>query len=209
MLDEVNYEMIPQRSVVRYIENQKHNSVEYFSQLYPSCKLDSDLTDYYTHNAEYTVKQNLDDVWNAYKLASPEEIWNGRVVSFGIMYSRKDDEVVYQNCSYGGLEVGQIIYVNLRFLKGIYNLATAFEVVKIDDKNKVIQFSYIDGGKSKGLQTIYFNSTGKGFTKISHHTDYKSDSRFRDRFLYGPFHKKCINQFHHNVKRFIFSLAKS
>jgi len=207
-LEEVDFKMIPQRRVRQYIEYQKQNNIDHFSELYPSCEKIKDLSEFSEHDKVYLVKRDIDDVWDAYIQASPVKTWDGRIVSFGIMYSRNNDKVVYRNNSYKGLEEGQIIYVNLKFFRGFYNLATAFEIVDIDDTEKIIQFSYIQGGKAQGIQTLRFVKTEDGFTKIYHHTDYKSDSHFRDRFIYVHFHKKCINQFHRNVKKLINVLTK-
>lgn len=201
LLENVNIDLIPQRSVRHYLRNQEEHNIEHFTDLHPSCNAKQDLSDFYFHKKEYLIRNNIETVWNAYSLACPVNSWEGRFISFGFMYSKLSDNVLYKDYSCNGPEEGQIIYVNLKLLKGIYNLATAFEIINIDYKNKTMQFSYLDGGKAKGIQTIKLESTEKGFTRVVHTTDYKSNSKFRDKFLYSYFHSKCINQFHHNIKK--------
>ena len=64
------------------------------------------------------------------------------------MYSRKNNAIVYRNDKYQGVENGQILYLNMKLLKGLYNLALAFEVIKVDSVSKIIEFSYVYPGQS-------------------------------------------------------------
>jgi hypothetical protein len=84
-------------------------------------------------------------------------------------------------------------------MAGLYNLAVGFEITHIDYEHKQIEFSYIEGGKAKGVQTLRFSETKAGTTKLVHQTYFKSHSNFRDRFFYPRYHKKVINEFHKNV----------
>ena len=86
-------------------------------------------------------------------------------------------------------------------MKGLYNLAVGLEIIDIDTTNKSITYSYIQGGKSRGKQTIFFFPAKNGFTEIIHQTAFKSDSYIRDRYLYPYFHRIAINEFHRNMKR--------
>ncbi|MCF6185021.1 MAG: hypothetical protein L3J56_10465, partial [Bacteroidales bacterium] len=74
-----------------------------------------------------------------------------------------------------------------------------YEVTKIDDKKKMIQFCYINNGISQGSQRIFLYKTKEGFTKILHKTYYKSRSKLRDRRLYPIFHKRVVEELHHNL----------
>jgi hypothetical protein len=87
----------------------------------------------------------------------------------------------------------------------LYNLAVAFEIIAIDVLNREIIFSYVEGGKSQGEQSIQFIDTKDGYTEIIHSTLFKSDSKFRDKFLYPKFHIKAINEFHKNILRKLLS----
>jgi hypothetical protein len=99
------------------------------------------------------------------------------------------------------IDTGQVFYINLRILGGLYNLAVGLEIINIDPVNKSITYSYVKGGKSRGEQTIHFIPTIKGYTEIIHQTAFKSDSYLRDRYLYPYFHKIAINEFHRNMKK--------
>jgi hypothetical protein len=124
------------------------------------------------------------------------------MVSFGLLISKWQNTVMYRNDEYfAGIDTGQVFYVNLKIMKGLYNLAVGLEIVNIDSTNKSITFSYLKGGKSRGEQTIYFVPTRKGHTEIIHQTAFKSNSFFRDRFLYPYFHRIAINEFHRNMKK--------
>lgn len=203
LLKDVDFKTIHQKSIKRYIEDQERKNIVCFDELMASCNVEKDMSGFSKHVAIYTIPDTITKVWKAYKKANPYKTWRGRFISFGLMYSRDDDNVRYKNFKFSGIKKGQIMYVNLRFFKGMYNLATAFEVVEVDDNKKIIQFSYIDGGKAKGVQTMKFESTPEGYTKITHFTEYKSDSHIRDKYIYGHFHKKCIDQYHDNVKKLV------
>jgi hypothetical protein len=107
---------------------------------------------------------------------------------------------------YAELDTGQVFFVNLKLLRGIYNLAVGLEIITIDSQNKTIQFSYVKGGKSEGVQTIRFFETEEGSTKILHISEFRSNSHFRDKRLYPRFHKKFIYEFHENM---LLSLGKT
>jgi hypothetical protein len=124
------------------------------------------------------------------------------MVSFGLLVSTWNNEILYRgDQNYTGIDTGQVIFVNLRILKGLYNLAVGLEIVDIDNTRKSITYSYIKGGKSRGKQTLYFRPTGKGYTRIIHQTAFKGDSFIRDRYLYPYFHRIAINEFHRNMKK--------
>ena len=86
---------------------------------------------------------------------------------------------------------------------GIYNVPVAFEFITVDSVQKVIEFSYIEGNKSSGVQQIKFLDMGGNRTKILHISYFKSNSPFRDRWLYPFFHIKIVNNFHRNMKRLL------
>jgi len=102
-----------------------------------------------------------------------------------------------------GIDTGQVFYVNLRIMGGIYNLAVGLEIIDINPVNRSITFSYLRGGKSRGEQTLYFRRARKGYTRIIHQTAFKSNSFIRDRYLYPYFHRIAINEFHRNMRNTI------
>jgi hypothetical protein len=125
-----------------------------------------------------------------------------------MIYCRSSESIIYADEMLNGLEEGRIYYLNLKILGGIYNLPVAFEITNIDPDNKTVEFSYLKGGKARGKQWIRLEESPEGYTKIIHQTLVKSDSNFRDKYLYPYFHNKLINEFHLNMKRIITARSK-
>ena len=101
--------------------------------------------------------------------------------------------------------MGQILYMDLRLIKGLYHLATAFEITKVEDETGVIEVSYSQSGVNEGKQVIQMEEDRHGNTIIRHTSMIRSGHRFRDRVLYPYFHNRLINAFHRKMKR----MAKS
>lgn len=211
--DRLNIDMnrIPQKKIRSLIEEQytvlKVSSIR---DIEPSCRRKQSLTGYRMLESVYVVREDPETVWKMYNAISPAESWNGRMVSFGLLVSKWKEGVLYNNDSYfSGIDTGQIFYVNLKIMQGLYNLAVGLEIIEVDSVNKAIKFSYLQGGKSRGEQMIYFVPTKKGYTEIIHRTAFRSNSYIRDRFLYPYFHQIAINEFHRNMKNCIFNDKKS
>ena len=200
-LDDIDMKRIPQKKVRAYIQGQKLINIRKFSDLIPTCCNGQDLTSYHKIKKTYNTKENINQLWEKYKSVSPAELWNSKMVSFSFLYSMLDNKIMYPDGVYSGIQPGQVLYLNMRILKGIYSLALAFEIVNVDDDNKIIEFSYVNGGKSVGKQIIQLVQTTEGFTQITHQSIFKSNSRFRDKALYPVFHNKLTKQFHHNVQK--------
>jgi hypothetical protein len=90
-------------------------------------------------------------------------------------------------------------------MKGLINIPVAFEIIDIDRKKQILEFSYIDNNKSLGKQTIQFFDNGDGRTMIVHRSYFRSKSWLRNELLYPGFHKKFIKEFHKNMKHLIIS----
>jgi len=196
-LGNIDMKLIPQKSIRDLLQNQ-------FSeiQLQPTVRKGQDLRGYHHLESIYRLREVPERVWKTYQVTSPAESWNGRMVSFGLMISKWENLIMYRNDQdFGGIDTGQIYYINLSIMQGLYNLAVGLEIIDIDTTNKSITFSYMQGGKSRGKQTIFFLPTKNGFTEIIHQTAFKSDSYIRDRYLYPYFHRIAINEFHRNMKR--------
>lgn len=200
-LDEIDMQKIPQKKVRAYIQGQKLLNIHKFSDLLPTCCNGQDLTAYHHIEKIYVVKENINQLWEKYKSASPADLWKSKMVSFSFLYSMTDNRIMYSDGIYTGIQPGQVLYLNMKLLRGIYNLALAFEIVTVDDVNKIIEFSYVNGGKSAGKQIIQLVKTTDGYTQITHKSIFKSNSSFRDKALYPVFHNKATRQFHHNVQR--------
>jgi hypothetical protein len=186
------------REMVAALQNEKNTGLY---ELEPTCKPGQILEGYRELESSYRIKGDMLQVWECYTSTSPAKSWNGRTVSFGLLISKYRNTLLYRNEDlYTGVDTGQVIYVNLRIMRGLYNLAVGFEIISVDPVNRSITFSYLKGGKSRGRQTIYFKPADNGYTDILHHTSFKSNSYLRDHFIYPHFHKILINEFHRNMR---------
>ena len=94
--------------------------------------------------------------------------------------SKNSDKVFYRgDQQFDALELHQIYFINLRVMR-LFNTAAALIVTKIDNDEKLLEFTYIEGNKSTGKQTVRLIETDDSETKIVHDTFYKSGSKFRD-----------------------------
>jgi hypothetical protein len=123
------------------------------------------------------------------------------MVSFGVMYSRKDKRLSYHDDRYAGLEPGQLIFLNLNLFVNRAHLAVGHEVVAVYDDLMHIKICYVQNGASVGTQLIQLKKVSDAETEVIHETWYTSGSWFRDKILYPVFHERAITEFHQNVKR--------
>lgn len=203
-LDEIDLHRIPQKKIRSFIDHQKKHNVHFLSDIKATFSKGQDTSEYREVEKKYLIKANINKVFDSYRTTSPSVSWNGHIISFGLMLNKGSNEVSYCDETFSGVDTGQVVYVNLRLLAGIYNLAVAFEIVDINPESKQIVFSYVEGGKSQGEQLLQFVDTEDGHTLLIHKTFFRSNSRFRDRFLYPPFHIKAIDEFHKNMLRVLF-----
>ncbi|MBN1790001.1 MAG: hypothetical protein JW830_05860 [Bacteroidales bacterium] len=201
--EKIDMSRIPQKKVRTLIRDQfAGNQLQDFKEVRSTYRQGQDMQGYRILESAYYIRENPELVWQTYQITSPAESWNGNMVSFGLLISKWENTVMYRNdLHYAGIDTGHVLYVNLKILKGLYNLAVGLEIVNIDSVQRSITFSYLKGGKSRGEQTIYFIPTRKGYTEIIHHTAFRSNSFLRDRYLYPYFHRIAINEFHRNMKR--------
>ncbi|NOZ47776.1 MAG: hypothetical protein GXO79_13490 [Chlorobi bacterium] len=198
-LNDVDFHQIRQKKIKKLLQKQKQNNIERFTDLKPSYKEGDNKEHYLTMEQSFLIKEKIDKVWKEYKALNPVKTWSGKMVSFGLEYSQLKNKLFYASEVYKGIELGQVFYLNLKLLRGVYNLAMAFEIVTIDDVNKIIEFSYVNCNKAKGKQELQFVETPEGYTKIIHSTYFKSKSKIRDAALYPFFHQRAIKEFHRNI----------
>ena len=208
-INEINFNKVPQKKVREYLIGQQNNHILSLTDIKPSLRTNMKIEGYRNHVKEYFLKDSLNKIWKHYLNTKPGDSWNGRKVSFGMLFSKKDKRIVYCNESISQIDTGQVVYLNLKLLKGIANLATVFEFTNIDKENRIIEFSYIEGNITEGKQRLQFSETPKGHTLILHTSFYKSNSTFRDWFLYPFFHDKISNEFHRNMKKLYYSKCMS
>ena len=214
-LKSINLEEIPQRKVRRYIALREIDQMSDFALIHASWKKNIDVSDFKVNEKIFYLNYELSSVWNSYRNADPNHNWNRHSIRLGLLISKYTNAVVYtDNSTFPEVDTGQVYFLNLRLMKGLINVPVAFEIINIDQKQQLFEFSYIDNNKSQGKQTIQFFDNGDGTTKIIHRSYFKSKSWFREDLLYPYFHKKFIKEFHRNMKQLVktnqlaFSLSK-
>ncbi len=208
-LSNVDFNRIPQKPIVEFIKQQQSNGVAYFRDFKPSVTDSTDIKVYDTNCHIFKLKVQTEVAWDYYLKSHPSEVWNGKVVSCGLIYSPVSEKIIYTNDKYEGLAVGQLFVVQLKVFGGIAKFPVTFIVTKIDDKEKSITFSYIKSGESSGDQTIQLVADGKGGTRIIHSSHHLTSNPLRDKTLYPIYHKKAIAEVHRNIRKMIFESRKN
>jgi hypothetical protein len=207
-LTSVDFGKVKQQKIQQLITQQISADHTNFSDLEVSVECDDDAGEFSRFSKCFKVNQPPELVWERYMFTDQTEIWDSKRVSFGVLYSRRRETVAYADEHFFGMEEGQIYFLSLNLLGGLYKLPVAFEIIRADDQSRTIEFSYLKGGKAEGKQIIQFIETSEGNTTIIHSSFVKSNSKLRDKFLYPFFHNKIIREFHSNMKRIISRQAK-
>ena len=206
----INLEGIPHRKVRKYIEVKKINQMQHFTSIQASWKEGIDKSSFKYCEKTFYLNDNLSHVWKCYNQTNPTNLWNGHFVRFDLMISKCSNSALYfNNPIFPEIDTGQVYFLDLRLMRGLFNVPIAFEIINIDPIRKIMEFSYIKGNKSLGKQSIQFLENGDGRIRIIHGTYYKSDSPFRDHFIYPYFHKKLIKEFHRNMRHLILNIAST
>jgi len=197
----IDWLRIRQKSVHRLFKKNKLHALPHLSDLQSFCYDPDHSKKYHKHVKRFRINAPLEKLWDTYKTISPQDTWNGKMVSFGVMYSRNQNQLSYHDDDYKGLEAGQLIFLNLNLFANKAHLAVGHEVVAVYDDLKHIKICYIQNGASVGTQLIQLKKVSETKTEVIHETWYTSGSWFRDKVLYPVFHVRAITEFHMNVKR--------
>lgn len=200
----INIDDIPQRKIRNYIVSNSIDKMDNFSSIRASWKKDIRESDFNVIEKTFFLNYSLSDSWEFYRHANTLNMWNGKTVRFGLLLSKCTNSAINViNSSFHEIDTGDVYFLNLKLFKGLFNVEVAFEITRIDSKQRIMEFSYIDNNKSLGKQTIEFFENGPGKTKIVHRSYFKSDSNIRDKLFYPYFHKKFLNEFHRNMCKLI------
>lgn len=202
-LNDIELERISQDKIQEYIGLQKQRGIDTFEEIKPSVENEVNTDDYFIQENVYAVKKGLDEVWNKYLQINPKNTWNGKKVSLGFLFSKKEKRIIYGDENMPNIDTGMVVYLNLKIMKGLINMATAFEIVRIDKDNKIIEFSYLSGNVSSGLQRLHFIETSKKRTEIIHTSFYNTNNLAKNYLFYPYFHTRLTNEFHRNIKRML------
>lgn len=197
----IDFLRIKQRSVHKLFRKNKLKTLSDLSDLQSFCYDPNNGKHYHKHLKSFVIQASLEKVWETYKTIAPQDTWNGDMVSFGMMYSRKQKRITFPEDVYHGIEPGQLIFLNLNLFANLAHLAVGHEVVDVYDDLRHIKICYVQNGASVGTQLIQLEKISETETNVLHETWYTSGSWLRDKLLYPIFHTRAITEFHNNVKR--------
>ncbi len=197
---DIDLSQVLQKKLKEFIHSNKLYNVKDFAGLQSFDFNRADIDTFRHHTKTFIVKADIETVWSKYKSIPPSEAWKGEIVSFGFQYSKPKNKLTYIADDYKGLEVGQIVFINVSFIIGLVNIAVGHEIIEVNETEKAFRTAYLNCGKSEGTQQIKLQATPEGHTAVTHHTIYKSDSNFRDKYLYPILHTQAISSFHNNIK---------
>ncbi len=197
----IDFLRIKKKSVHKLFGKNKIQTLNHLSDLQSFCYDPGHSKKYHKHLKSFGINASIEKVWDTYKTISPQDTWKGRMVSFGVMYSRKRNEVSFPDDAYHGIESGQLIFLNLNLFGNVAHLAVGHEVVDVYDDLRQIKICYVQNGASVGTQLIQVKKINETETEVLHETWYTSGSWLRDKILYPIFHTRAITEFHNNVKR--------
>jgi len=199
MID-IDASLIRQKSIRQFLKSQLDSGIINFEDFKPSVDAQTDTSLFDSNIHRFHLQQTPAVAWNAYLTAHPAQIWEGKIVSCGFIYSSVSKRVIFPDDKYPGLETGQIFFIEMRVLFGLVRFPVCFMVTKIDEAQRTIAFSYVSSGSSRGSQTIRLNDNGKGGTDILHSSIHQTENVLRDKTLYPIYHRKAIKEVHHNIK---------
>lgn len=202
-LSDINTVLIKQKSIRNFLKGQIEKGIVNFEDFLPSVTTQTDTSQFDFNVHSFRLRQSLPVVWNAYQTSHPAQIWQGKVVSCGFIYSPVSKRVIFGDDKYQGLEPGQIFFIEMRVLCGLVKFPVCFMVTKIDENHHAITFSYVSTGLSKGAQTIRLIDNGKGGTEILHSSIHQTENVLRDKTLYPIYHKKAIKEVHRNIRKLL------
>jgi len=202
-LRKTNFSKINQKSIRKFLKSQMELGIVNFEDFQPSVTAQTVTNDYDTNLHQFQLERPLESGWKAYLTAHPATVWQGKVVSCGMVYSQTEKKLIFPDDQYSGLEVGQIFFIEMRIFFRMIHFPVCFMVTNIDENLRQITFSYISTGSSKGAQTIQLIDSGKGFSQIIHSSIHQTENKLRDRTLYPIYHKKAIAEVHQNIQEYM------
>ncbi len=202
-LSDIEPSGIKQKSIRLFLKQQQDKGIIFFEDFRPSVtdQTDSSLFDSNVHH--FKLRQAQDKAWNAYLSAHPATVWQGKIVSCGLIYSPSLKKTIFPTDDYPGLEVGQIFFIEMRVLCRLVKFPVCFMVSGIDRGKQTISFSYVESGASRGAQTIRLTENRNGETQIIHSSIHLTQNKLRDKTLYPIYHKKAISEVHRNIRRIL------
>ncbi len=200
-LSDIETGRIEQKSIRKFLKAQSKRGIVYFEDFVASVDETTDRSKFDFDSHPFHLRQAPASAWQAYLTTPPAQMWRGRTVACGFIYSPVRHRAFFPGEDYPGLETGQIYFIEMRILFGLVKFPVCFVVTKVDPEQRTIAFSYVSSGASEGEQTIRLMDDGKGETEILHSTIHQTGNVFRDKILYPIYHRKAIREVHRNIKQ--------
>lgn len=202
-LSDIDPSRIKQKSIRNFLKSQMDRGVVNFEDFKPSVDAQTDTSKFDSNIHHFQLQQTQATAWNAYLTSHPAKVWQGKIVSCGLIYSPNSKRIIFPDDKYPRLETGQLFFIEMRALCRLVKFPVCFMVTQIDEKYHAITFSYVSSGSSKGAQTIRLTDDGKGGTKIIHSSIHQTENILRDKTLYPIYHRKAIKEVHRNIKNIL------
>jgi len=190
------------------MHEKKMEVAHQFRSFKTSLSESDNLATFYKHEKTYFMPGSIEDVWSLYCELGPKNMWSGPKNKFKSAYSKSSNTGYYKKeDSIPSATEGMVYELKLKILK-VIKVPVTFEITKMSDESKVIEFTYGLENKSHGKQVLQFESKEEG-TMITHTSFFKSGNKVRDKRLYPFFHEKCIDEFHENMIDWINNFASA
>jgi hypothetical protein len=200
-LSDIDTSRIKQKCIRTFLRSQMDSGIVYFEDFRPSVTEQTDSSKFNSYVSHFHLKESLSIACSGYQTTHPAQIWHGKVISYGFIYSPKSKHIIFAEDSYQGIETGQLFFLEMNILCGIIRFPICFEVTKVDSVKHEYSFSYVDSGPSKGSQTIRLEQNSNTETNIIHRSIHQTRHYIRDRTFYPIYHRKAISELHRNIKR--------
>lgn len=187
-----------QEKITYRIEEKKQKASEKLRSFKTSLTESDNLSNYFKHEKTFVLPGSLEEVWNLYSHLGPRNMWSGPKNKFKMAYSFNDQTGFYKKeDNIPGPSEGMVYELKLKILK-FFKVPVTFQITKLSEETKVIEFTYGLENKSHGKQILHFTAVENG-TQVTHTSYFKSGNKLRDKKLYPFFHEKCIDEFHENM----------
>lgn len=200
-MEAIDYSRIAPKKVRAYLQELQLTHHNDFSTVEASVKEGDDLSSFFVYNKAFCLPADLQTVWNLYAQSNQTEVWQNVRVSFGMIYARSNEAFFYADQEAKGFSVGNLYFLNLKIMRGLYNLPVSFEILRVDPAEKIIEFAYMKGGKTIGKQVLIFAENPSGGSCVQHQSIVVRGKNIRDHYLYPFFHNRIIKEFHRKMKK--------
>lgn len=197
-LSNIDFSKIKLPEVVDVIKNQMAHGVVRFTDLKTTAPTSENINTFNQVEDRFVIPYSIQKVFDHYVSMNPANVWKRReLIGYEFCVDKNTGEVFYHDDNYPGGKEGQVLYIPLNIL-GVKRICVAQEIIRIDPENYNITFSYIEGGMTKGTQSMQFNKISETETELVHFSYFKGVSAFRDKF-YPFFHTMIVKKMHESV----------